>query len=196
MAPEIYVLYRQVPYWSERMTLVARAHAGTDASPLVQSLRSELRALDQTLAADFALLEGTLDGLVAERRFVLAVLAGFAALALTLAAVGLYGLISFSVASQIREIGVRAALGARRSGILTLMMMRALRVAVLGAFAGFVAAFWLARTIESLLIDVPARDPASFAGAGIALLLVALLAAAVPAARASRVDPLVALRAE
>jgi ABC-type antimicrobial peptide transport system permease subunit len=122
------------------------------------------------------------------------VLTGFATLALLLAAIGVYGLLSFAVAQRTREIGVRTALGAGRSGIIALVLRSALRVVLAGALAGVFGAWAVTRLMGALLFDVSPLDPLAFAAAVFVLVGVSVGAALIPTWRATRVDPLVALR--
>ena len=123
-------------------------------------------------------------------------LGSFAAVALMLAAIGLYGLVSYSVSQRTHEIGLRMALGAGRRHILWLVIGRASRLATMGLLLGLLGSFALTRLITSLLFGVSARDPATFAGIASLLAVVAILASLVPALRATWVDPTVALRQE
>jgi ABC-type antimicrobial peptide transport system permease subunit len=124
------------------------------------------------------------------------VLGTFATLALLLAAVGIYGVISYAVAQRTRELGVRMALGATRGQVLGLVLGQGLRLAVAGVAIGIVAALALSRVVASLLYGVSATDLATFVGVPVALALIAMLATLVPARRATRVDPVVAMRTE
>jgi len=138
----------------------------------------------------------TIDRLLFNERLVARLSALFGLLALMLACVGLYGLLSYEVTRRTREIGIRTALGAQRIGVLQLVMKQGLLLAVIGAAAGILAALWVMRCMGTLLYGVPAADPGTFVAVAGLLLAVAFLACWVPARRATRVDPMVALRYE
>jgi putative ABC transport system permease protein len=144
-----------------------------------------LRSMDQLLGNDLA-----------ARRLALTVLGSFAGLALLLAAVGIYGVISYSVRQRTHELGIRLALGAQRRDVLKLILTQGLKLAAIGIALGLGAAVALTRWMESLLFEVRPTDPLTFSLTALSLLLVALLACLVPARRATKVDPLVALRQE
>jgi predicted permease len=146
---------------------------------------SDLKTMDERIAMSMG-----------PRRSAVTVLSVFAAMALTLAAVGLFGLIRYNVTQRTQEIGVRMALGASRSDVLRMVLGESLRLALLGVAGGLVAAFALTRVLSSLLYGVSPTDPLTFAGMALVLISVALLASSIPAQRATRVDPLVALRYE
>ena len=120
----------------------------------------------------------------------------FGALALLLAAVGLYGVIAYDVAQRMREMGVRVALGAQAADIRRLVLWQGIRVTALGVALGVIVAFVTVRYVEKLLFDTPAHDPVAFGASVGAILAVAVLASLIPARRATRVDPVVALRSE
>jgi putative ABC transport system permease protein len=138
----------------------------------------------------------TVAGTVAEPRFNMLLVSSFALLALALAAIGLYGVIAYSVVQRTHEIGVRMALGAVRVDVMRLVLGEGLVIAAAGVAIGLAGSAMLTRLMASQLVGITPRDPLTFAGGGLLLLGVALFASYVPAWRASRVDPIVALRAE
>jgi putative ABC transport system permease protein len=146
------------------------------------------------LVHDVAAMEQRLAGSVAARRFNLVLLALLASLALALAAVGLYGVLGYIVAERTREIGVRMALGAERRGVLALVIRQGLTLAAVGIGVGLPGAFAASRLLRSSLFGITAADPLTYVAIPLALLLVALLSSWLPARRATRVDPVVALR--
>jgi predicted permease len=186
--PELFVLYRQVPDWTRAMTAVIRTRPG--AGDTVGGLSEVARSVDPSLAVDAATLASRVRALLAERRLVLGALWTFAALAVLLACLGVYALISFAAQERTREIAIRSALGADRGGILTLMLRDAGRVVFWGLGAGILAGFALTHVLRSLLVDVTATDPLTYAGAAAVLALVGVGAALVPSWRAARADPL------
>jgi ABC-type antimicrobial peptide transport system permease subunit len=141
-------------------------------------------------------MDEVVDSVTAERRFNALLLAIFATIALALAAVGIYGVMAYIVGQRTREIGVRMALGARAGDVLKLVVRQGLALTLPGVAAGTLLALWLTRWIASLLFQVEPTDPTTFAASGALLTAVALLACYVPARRASKVDPVVALRTE
>ncbi len=176
-------------------TVVLRAHQSP--AGLGQPARRLVQAIDRNaLVGEPVLLETLAAESLGKRRFYMLLLGAFAALALTLAAVGLFGVVSYSVAQRTREIGIRVALGATRREILSMVMGQGLRLAGFGLAAGLLLALVLNRTIKGLLVGVSTTDPLTLALTAIMLLLVSLLASYIPARRATKVDPMVALRYE
>jgi putative ABC transport system permease protein len=191
--PQMYAPEAQ--FTRRQLTLVARTSG--DPTALVPALRRELTSLDKDLPLyNVRTMEQVLADSVARRRFQMFLIAAFAGLGLLLAAVGIYGVISYSVAQRRHEIGVRMALGARAPDILRLVVGQGLGLALAGVGAGLVFALALTRVMSTLLYGVSASDPLTFAGVALALLGVALAACLVPARRATKVDPMVALRYE
>ena len=193
-SPEMYVTYRQSPYATFASTAVVRAHgSGAD---LMTAVRNRVRMLDRRVPADVELLSARADRMTAERRFTMSVLTLFGSLALALAAVGIYAVLSFSVAQRTREIAVRAALGADRRNLMSLVMSAGAAVITAGLVTGLLGAFALTRLMQALLYEISPHDPLVLGGSVVVIALVALTAAAVPAYRAARVAPMVALKAE
>ena len=191
--PEMYVSHVQNP--ERRLNVVIRdVH---DASQLTQAARAEIKAFDPNQIIWRAqTLEDLLSTSVAPRRFNMLLLGVFAGVALVLAAVGLYGVMSYSVSWRTHEIGIRMALGAERADVLRLVVRQGMTMTVIGLALGLTGAFLLSRVIAGLLYGVSATDPLTFAGVSIVLLAVALLACLLPARRATRVNPIVALRTD
>ena len=192
--PELYVSYAQVPFWTRSMTTLVRTTR--DPGTVMAEIRAQLRALDPQTPAEITTQAERLAARLQWRRLVLAALNGFAALALLLAGLGLYSLLSFAVAQRAREIAVRVALGARRTNLLRLVIAQAMSVVLAGALAGLLGAAALTRFMTALLADVNPLDPVTLLGVTVFLMLIAGLAAALPALRATRIDPLVTLNAD
>jgi putative ABC transport system permease protein len=191
--PEVYAPHTQRV--GTFMTLVARTSG--DPLSLVTAVRSQVWAVDPDQSVyDIKSMEQLLGDMISERRFSLLLLGTFAGLALLLAAVGVYGVMSYSVTQRTHEIGVRMALGARHGDVLRLVVGQCLTLVLTGVATGLAAAFVLTRLMSSLLYEVSATDPMTFAVIALLLSGVALGACFVPARRAARVDPMVALRYE
>ena len=168
-----------------------------DPLKLVPSVRQEVKTLEADhFFGDAITMEQRLSDSLAPRRFQLWLFGLFATVALVLAAVGVYGVISYSVSRQTHEIGIRLALGAQRSDVLWQVVRQGMKSAFTGVVVGILAALWLTRLMESLLYNVKANDPATFALISLLLISVAFLAAYLPARRATKVDPMIALRHE
>jgi predicted permease len=193
----IYQPYLQVhrPFFLSHMTFAAR----TDGDPLTlaPAMRSALRAVDMNQpAASVVLMENVLGAATAEPRFQARLLGMFALLAFILALVGTYGVLAYSVAQGTREIGVRMALGARSRTLVWMVLRRTLTLSAIGIALGMAGALATTRLLRSLLFEITPTDPATFTTVSIAILVAALAAGFIPAQRAARVDPLVALRHE
>ncbi len=178
-----------------RMTLVVRTR--TAASGLIAPVQQVVASLDRDApVSDVITMEQAVGEQFAEPKFYLLLLGGFAVLALTLAAVGIYGVISYAVARRTHEIGIRLALGAGSREAFQLIVRQGMRLAGIGSVAGLMGALMLTRYLQSLLFGVGPTDPLTFLLVALLLALVALAAAAIPARRAARVNPLVALRSD
>lgn len=188
-----YLPYSQNP--NRTMNLVVR---GTqDSTRLVASVRSEVRALDPSLpVSNVKPLTQMIDERISPKRLMTYILAVFALSALLLASVGIYGVMSYAVTQRTQEIGIRMALGAQAADVLSLVLRNGMSLALIGVAIGLAGAFALTRLLANLLFHVTATDKLTFAAVSISLIVVALLACFVPARRATKVDPLVALRDE
>jgi len=197
---EIYYPYQQVPpplmsFVEGTMTLALRSSVAP--GPLVRAVGAQVQGLDPEQAVfKVASMNELVEGSVAQPRFRMFLLGVFAAVALILAATGLYGVISYSVSQRSNELGIRAALGAQRGDLLNLVLGEGARLAVAGAAIGLVLAFLLARTISKLLYGVKPHDPLSFIAVPLLLVAIAIVASYVPARRAMGTDPNAALRYE
>lgn len=190
-APELYGPLSQLPC----PTLDLALRTTGDPSPWISTVRQEIAAIAPEVAADrIRTIDDVLDSHTAQPRFNAMLLALFAALALLLAAIGVFGLTAYSVTRRTREIGVRMALGAERQAVLAMVLRQAFCVAGVGSVLGLTAAWAASGLLRSLLFGVGASDPVTYLAAAFGMLAITLLAAWIPARRASRVDPMVALR--
>jgi putative ABC transport system permease protein len=190
---EVYVPLRQHP--ASEMTLLVKS--GADPATLTSAIREAVQSIDkdQPLFA-ISTMKELVSNSVATRRMTLVLLGLFSGLALVLGAIGIYGVISYSVAQRTHEIGIRMALGAPRRDVFRLVVGQGLKLAGIGITIGVVAAFGLARLMSSLLYGISVTDFETFAGVSILLAFVAFVACYIPARRAMRVDPIIALRYE
>ncbi|PYL54103.1 MAG: hypothetical protein DMF29_06955 [Verrucomicrobia bacterium] len=190
---QLYLNVYQVP--AKHLAIFMRGRVDTAAIP--DQVRAQVQAVDQTLPVFGAqTLTQTLSDSLAQRRFSMEMIAAFAATALLLAAIGIYGVISFMVTERTQEIGIRLALGAQRQDILAIVLGQGLRLVIAGAAAGLIGAVIIAELMATLLYGVRPTDPLTFVGVAFVFLGVALLACYLPARRAMRVNPMIALRYE
>jgi putative ABC transport system permease protein len=196
-SPMVYAPYHQYRREGWANTLMLAVRADTAPESLAPAIRGQVKSLDQEQpVSSVRTIEELFDRSLSESRFTLLLLGLFAGAAVLLAAIGIYGVISYSVAQRVHEIGIRVALGARTRDVLGMVIGQGMRLALIGVFIGLISSFALTRLMESLLYEVSAVDPLTFAGLTILLLGVALVACYVPARRAAKVDPMVALRYE
>ncbi|MGH9730889.1 MAG: FtsX-like permease family protein, partial [Candidatus Acidiferrales bacterium] len=194
MIPMVYVDYRQRGLGNGSPAIVLRT--ALPAGAIVPSARAIFRQLDPNIPVQFSTFADEMGGWLAEKRFLLLLAGIFAAAALALAAVGIYGLVAHSVTRRTQEIGVRMALGAQRSDVLRMVLGESARLAAIGLVIGIGLSFAATQLISSLLFGVKATDPLTFVIVAVVLSAVALLASYIPARRAMRLDPMIALRYE
>jgi len=189
---ELYMPMRQTGDYAA-MQLVVRTALPPDS--LAAGIRTALRPIDPNLPVrEFVKFQDLVDRAVSPRRFLVLLLAGFAAFALILASLGIYAVISFSVSQRVQEIGIRMALGASATDLQRRIVLRTLALAALGLALGMAGSRVLSRALSSLLFGITAGDPVTFVEVGALLIAVAAIAGYIPAWKASRIDPMVALR--
>jgi putative ABC transport system permease protein len=187
-----------IPLWETgdgSVNLIARTHLAPEK--LAAEVHGLVRMLDPTVAvADIRTGNDLVDNAIAERRFTTLLLTAFGAIALFLSLVGLYGLMTYSVEQRTAEIGIRIALGAQPGSVMALVLRQGSKLALAGIAVGFAAAWFAVRAIASLLFEVNPTDAPTFAAVATLFCAVSLAACYFPARRATRVDPLISLRAE
>ncbi|MGH9835847.1 MAG: FtsX-like permease family protein, partial [Blastocatellia bacterium] len=201
---EVYLPVLQHPNFDGLSTLAVRIASdqnnpagSANLSALTAAIRDQVRSIDPNETVFPVIkMDARLSNSVAERRFQTLLLGFFAAVALVIATVGIYGVISYAVSRRTHEIGVRMALGAQAGDVLRMVLWRAMSLTLIGVTLGLAAAFALTRVLKNLLFEVSATDPATFALIALLLVGVALIASYIPARRATKVDPLQALRQE
>ena len=190
--PTVYVNLFQRPRPAISLTMLSDA----DTRRVTSAARGILQELNPEIPAKFQTFSQVYSASLGSRRFNVMLTAFFGITALLLATAGLFGVTAYSVAQRTREIGVRMALGASSSGVLKMVLGEAVATAAIGVIAGIAGAFALTRWMQSQLFGINATDPPTFGGMALLLILVSLAACWIPARRATRVDPLVALRYE
>jgi predicted permease len=187
--------FQEPSRWVRRMTFQVRT--GSDPTAVISAVRQAVREVDANLPLyNIKTLATQVDESIVQERSIGTVSSFFGLLSLLLAAIGLYGIMAYAVNQRTREIGIRMALGAQRGQVLRMVLMQGMKMVSIGVILGLAASFAATRLVASYLFGITATDPATFVGVPIILLIVALLACFVPARRATRVDPLVALRDE
>jgi putative ABC transport system permease protein len=195
---EIYVPYPQtspgaLTFVGRNLNFVIRSSA---PASIASSTRAAIHSLDPGLVVKVNTMETLINDSIAQPRFRTWMIGVFSIFALTLACLGIYGVIAYLVTQRYKEIGIRMALGATRANILQLILARTLKLTVLGIVAGLAAAFFLSRFLNSILFGITVHDPLTYAVVPLSLIIIALLAGYLPARRATRVDPVSSLRYE
>jgi putative ABC transport system permease protein len=192
-SPEVFTCYLQQPFWF--MTLIVRTTS--DPASLAGVVRSKVQEVDRNQPVyDVATMEQRFSQAVAPQRFNALVMASFAGMAVILAGVGVYGVMAYSVTRRTHEIGIRRALGAQQQDVMRLVLRRGAALALVGITLGLAGALALTRFLSNLLYGVTVRDPLTFVAVSLLLTVVALMASYIPALRATKIDPMVALRHE
>jgi putative ABC transport system permease protein len=193
--PAFYSPYSQAAPWKRWMMVVARTQS--DPAAMVNAVKDQIWRVDSQLPlTKIQTMDEVAAASFAARRFNMLLLAIFAGLALMLAAVGIYGVMSYAVTQRTQEIGIRMALGAQAGDVLKLIVTRGMILTLIGTVAGLAGAFALTRLMATMLFGVTPTDIGTFATVSLVLIVVAFLACYLPARRATKVDPLVALRYE
>lgn len=193
--PAIYVPPPQNPYAGAMRNSFLAVRSSGDPNTVTAAIRGEMKSVDSGVpVAQVRLIEDIVADSVAPQRLNMWLLVAFAGLAALLAAVGIYGVMAYSVTERTHEIGLRMALGADSTDMLRMVMLDGAKVTAAGVIAGLSAAFALTRVMSTMLYKVSSVDPSTFAGISALIVFVSLLASYVPARKASRVDPMVALR--
>jgi putative ABC transport system permease protein len=195
-APTVYSFSLQRPQWWQVVALAIVVRSQSDPATLAPALRNTVKSLRAETPITFSTLDQVFDSAFDARRFSLLLFGVFASVALLITAVGLYGMLSYAVAERRHEIGVRMALGAQQANVLRLVIGQGLKLTLVGIVLGLLGAWGATRFMQALLFGVGTTDFQTFAAIAFLLLLIALLACWLPARRATKVDPLVALRSE
>jgi len=191
----VYVPYFQVQVMSQNFSSL-QVRVNGPAAPITDAIRRELQPRMRGTPVEVRSLTAQVDSASVRERLVTSLATGLGAVALVLAAIGLYGLLAYSVASRTREIGIRVALGANPLGVIALVLRQGARLALAGIAIGIVAAAAFSRLVDGMLFGLSPLDPATFVGVSLLLATIACLASCIPARRAMRVDPIISIRAE
>ena len=190
----MYLSHQQTDFFAPEDLLV---RTDVDPASMAATVKNAVWEIDKDQpVSNIRTMEEILVDSIARQRFSMLLLAIFASVALVLAAVGIYGVMSYSVAQRTHEIGIRMALGAQTGAVLKLAVSYGMKLVIIGIVIGLIAAFALTRVMSTLLFGVTATDPTTFALISLLLVLVAAIASYIPARRATKVDPMIALRYE
>lgn len=192
--PELYMPLQQHPYLANELQVVIRT--ALDPASLTNAVRREVRAMNPETAMKFTTMDAMVAGSISKPRFRLFLISAFAGLALVLALVGVYGVMSFVITQRTSEFGLRVALGAKPSDVVALVLRGALRLAVIGLAIGLLLSLAAGRAMASMLFELKPTDAVTYIAVLLAVTPVILLAAAIPAWRAASIDPVTALRQE
>jgi predicted permease len=194
--PTVYACSVQRPQWWQVSRLAVVVRSTLEPATLIPSLRATAQGIRGDVPLSFSTLNEIFSASLDRRRFSLVIFGAFAMVALLLAAAGVYGVLSYAVTERTHELGIRLALGAQAGAVLRLVIGQGMRLALAGIALGLLAALAATRVLRTLVYDVSTTDPLTFACIALLLVVVALLACWLPARRATRVDPIIALRGE
>ena len=192
----VYAYSLQRPQWWQVSSLSIIVRASNDPPALILAMRAAVAALRPDVPLSFRTLDQVFSSSLDQRRFILAIFGVFAAVALLIAAIGIYGVMAYTVTQRTHETGIRLALGAQAGDVLKLFIGQGIKLALIGIVLGLAGAWALTRLMTTLLFSVSATDPLTFIVITLLLTGVTLLACYLPARKATRVDPMIALRDE
>jgi predicted permease len=194
---QLYLPYGQIGRWGGPRFMSVAVRTMADPLVMTRAVRQAIQSVDKNMPmSNIKTMDDLLESSLGQRRLSMLLLGAFSAIALLLASIGIYGVLSYSVSQRARELGIRMALGAARGRVLRLVIGQGMALAVIGILIGLAAAFGLTRLLGTQLYSVTPTDPTTFALVSFLLASIALVATIIPALRATRVDPVVALREE